>query len=62
MVKFNSAVRFKCTQSDNIYSFEHEHDIKAMRKHPDYVELVEEEPKKSVGRPTKKEVESVEEA
>jgi len=58
MVKFNSAVRFKCTQTENIYCFEHEHDIKAMRKHPDYVELVEqEEPKKPVGRPPKKEAE-----
>ena len=41
-VKFNSAVRFKCKQSGNVFEFFTEHDIKTMRTHPEYVEIVEE--------------------
>jgi hypothetical protein len=57
-------IKFKCTSSGNIYEFEHEHDIQAMRKHPDYIEVVEQEsiaPK--IGRPKKivEELGSVEE-
>ena len=47
-------VKFKCKQSGNVFEFSNEHDIKTMRTHPEYVEIVEEvvEPVK-VGRPKK---------
>lgn len=34
--------KFKCITSDDVYEFTMEHDIVAMRKHPEYVELVDE--------------------
>lgn len=34
--------KFKCITSNEVYEFAMEHDIAAMRKHPEYVELVEE--------------------
>ena len=49
-------VKFKCKQSGNVFEFNNEHDIKTMRTHPEYEEVVaikeaEEQPeKKSVGR------------
>ena len=61
MVKFNSAVRFKCKQSGNVFEFFTEHDIKTMRTHPEYVEIVEEVveqvEKKPLGRPKKQQSE-----
>lgn len=33
------SVKFKCKQSGTVAEFEHEHDIVAMRKHPDYEEV-----------------------
>lgn len=51
--------KFKCVASGEIYSFELEHDIKSMRTHPGYEEIVEQETtedapvKRSVGRPPK---------
>lgn len=42
MAKFNSAARFKCKQSGNVFEFTVEHDIKTMRTHPEYEEVVEE--------------------
>lgn len=33
---------FKCKQSGNEVTFEYEWDIKSMRSHPDYEEVVEE--------------------
>lgn len=51
--------KFKCVASGEIYSFELEHDIKSMRTHPGYEEVVEQEiteenpVKRSVGRPPK---------
>ena len=47
-------VKFKCKQSGNVFKFFTEHDIKTMRTHPEYEEVVEEvvEPVK-VGRPKK---------
>lgn len=42
-IKFNSAVRFKCNQSGNIFEFFSEHDINTMRKHPEYTEIVQEQ-------------------
>lgn len=43
MAKFNSAVRFKCNQSGNIFEFFTDHDINTMRKHPEYTEIVQEQ-------------------
>lgn len=34
--------KFKCKQSGNVFEFLHEHDIKTMKKHPEYTEVVEE--------------------
>lgn len=59
-------VKFKCKSSGCIAQFEYEHDIEAMRKHPDYEELtvkeveVKEEPVlvvKKAGRPKKEAIE-----
>ena len=53
------AVKFKCKQSGNIFEFSVEHDIKTMRSHPEYEEVVvvkeveEQTGKKSVCRPKK---------
>lgn len=52
--------KFKCIASGEVYEFVHEHDIKSMRSHTEYVEVIEqpvEEPAKKVGRPPKKESE-----
>ena len=38
-------MKFMCKYSGSIYSFELEHDIKAMLTHPDYVKVDEEEKK-----------------
>lgn len=44
--------KFKCIASGEVYEFTAEHDIKSMRSHPEYQEVVEiEEPAKKVGRP-----------
>lgn len=34
--------KFKCKQSGNVFEFLHEHDIKTMRKHSEYTEVIEE--------------------
>lgn len=39
--------KFKDNQTGNVYEFTAEHDIKTMQRHPEYVEVVEEEPKKA---------------
>ena len=36
-------MKFMCKYSGSVYSFEFEHDIKAMLTHPDYVKVDEEE-------------------
>lgn len=41
MAKFTSGTRFKCNQSGNVFEFFTEHDIKTMRTHPEYTELVQ---------------------
>ena len=54
-------IKFKCNQSGNIFEFFTDHDIKTMRAHPEYKELVEEQKQetvaldqpKRVGRPPK---------
>jgi hypothetical protein len=33
--------KFKCKQSGNVFEFMLEHDIKAMRKHAEYTEIIE---------------------
>ena len=33
-------VKFKCKQSGNVFEFFTEHDIKTMRTHPEYEEVV----------------------
>lgn len=35
--------KFKCIYSGNVFVFESDYDIKGLRKHPDYVEVVESE-------------------
>ena len=35
--------KFKCNHSGNIAEFSSEHDIKTMRAHPEYTEIVAEE-------------------
>lgn len=58
------SVKFKCVQSGNVFEFHSEHDVKTMRTHPGYVEVVptvevkveeqQEEPvKRTAGRPRK---------
>lgn len=57
--------KFKCKYSGNVVEFSLEHDIKAMRVHPDYAEVVDNEvkevqfkedtEKRPVGRPKTKE-------
>ena len=34
--------KFRCKQSGNVFVFESEHDIKGLRKHPEYEEVIEE--------------------
>lgn len=51
-------VKFKCNQSGNVFEFFTAHDIKTMRDHSEYTEVVEEqvvleEPAKKIGRPKK---------
>lgn len=47
--------KFKCKLSDCVYEFTSEHDIKTMKEHPDYVEVVEvveeAQVKRTAGRP-----------
>lgn len=54
-------IKFKCKQSGNVFEFNNEHDIKTMRTHPEYVEIVEEVveqiEKKPIGRPKKQQSE-----
>jgi Fe2+ or Zn2+ uptake regulation protein len=49
---------FKCKQSGNVFEFKLDHDIKTMRTHAAYEEVVqevvkEEPPKRTLGRPKK---------
>ena len=41
-------VQFKCKATGNVVSFEHEHDIVDMRRHPSYEEVVAKAPEKVV--------------
>jgi len=55
-------MKFMCKYSGSMYSFEFEHDIKAMLSHPDYIKVDEEEEVKEEaapkrGRPAKKDEE-----
>lgn len=43
--------KFKCNHSGNVFEFFTDHDIKTMRTHPEYTEVVEETP---VVKPNKK--------
>ena len=51
--------KFKCIASGEVYEFAYEHDIKSMRGHTEYVEIIEQEeqevkePVKKAGRPKK---------
>ena len=51
-------MKFMCKYSGSVYSFEFEHDIKAMLTHPDYIKVdeeeIKEEPAPKRGRPAKK--------
>ena len=57
-------IKFKCKQSGNVFEFSNEHDIKTMRTHPGYVEIVEEAveqvEKKPIGRNKKLSVDILE--
>ena len=50
--------KFRCVYSGNVFVFESEHDIRDLRKHPDYEEVKEDSiqqlDKKPAGRPKKK--------
>lgn len=47
-------VTFRCKQSGNTVSFEHQHDIDSMKGHDGYERVEEvEEPVKKTGRPRK---------
>ena len=46
-------MKFKCKLTGCIYEFNTEHDIKTMKEHPDYVEVVEEAPKPAVKKAAK---------
>ncbi len=53
-------VKFKCLASGNVFEFSADHDIKTMRTHPGYQEVLETAPestelevKRQVGRPKK---------
>jgi hypothetical protein len=39
------SVKFKCVYTGNVFTFTHESDIADMRRHPEYVEVKEEEKK-----------------
>ena len=54
MSKFSSAVRFKCQQSGNVFEFNLEHDIKTMRMHSGYTEVVEDPVAEVTVKPNKK--------
>jgi hypothetical protein len=41
IIKENKMAKFKCLLSGTVVSFEYEHDIVQMRKHPQYEEVVE---------------------
>ena len=53
MAKFSSAVRFQCKYTGSIYEFTQEHDIKGMREHSDYTEVVEEKVVETAPTPKK---------
>lgn len=42
--------KFKCKQSGNVFLFESDYDIKSLRKHPEYEEVVE-QPKEELTIP-----------
>ena len=44
---------FKCTETNNTVEFDLEHDIRTMRQHPGYIEVLE-EVKPVIEKPTKK--------
>lgn len=39
--------KFKCNHSGNVFEFTNEHDIKTMRTHSEYTEVLEEAPVKT---------------
>lgn len=46
--------KFKSVQTGDVYEFTQPNDIETMRKHNEYIEVVEEKPvEKKVGRPAK---------
>ncbi len=46
-------MKFKCKTTGEIYNFEQAVDIVSMLKHPDYEEVVEETPVKTLSKKTK---------
>lgn len=52
-------VGFKCLLSGTVVYFEHDHDIKEMRKHPQYEEVVVSAVEEPVKKPKAKTVTSV---
>lgn len=45
--------KFKCNLSGNVFEFEHEHDIKTMRTHAEYTEVIPKEVVEPVAKPKK---------
>lgn len=41
--------KFRCIHSGNVFVFESQHDINDLRKHPEYVEVIEQDKVQSVG-------------
>lgn len=46
-------MKFKCKLTGCVYEFTTEHDIKTMKEHPDYTEVVEEAPKPAAKKAAK---------
>lgn len=45
--------KFQCNLSGNVFEFEHDHDIKTMRTHPEYTEVIPKEEVPVVVKPKK---------
>lgn len=49
-------MKFKCKLTGCVYEFNTEHDIKTMKEHPDYAEVVEQEAPKPAAKKAAKSV------
>lgn len=51
--------KFKCNHSGNVFEFFSEHDIKTMRTHPEYTEVVETTPEVKPNKKVKQDETSI---